>query len=574
LIFLFLFISPSFAAVDVNQTVKLGTVAPTMMRCINSTDNAIYCYIWSVEGAPTYTNKLVRVNATGLNQTNCTLTNYTAAPALSRTMMNLLNATHLILRRDDSGCDVWNITDLGNGGTCTLEHHYSNVGYQCQQMMFASENAMMAASSTDIYTLSTGGSSMPPYYMSQANYSNFTAGWWNKTITWYGVTNGAKILNMPDKTVNILYESSHGYYRPLNPPFLKYVGGTLERVIDSPLDNETICTDGVNTTYFCANDMVKSGSEIYLFAFDNTKDRVYRLNFSGYENTSAECNMPTGEVYHIGTQCIDGTRYANTLDNCTVTIGECPTGFGCSQLTPQYNATYSLTTNIIDCSKCYYVLMYNWTSRSYFVAKSNCLNNTECLYSTNAVQAYNIFYQFVVIYGSGVYTFNQTIPSGTTATFERYTIMCVNGTDGMTGNYVIDENGNQTTESEYVFRETGVNITGGGGNNCPNTTTTCYDSNCNQIQCYSGQDAVQSWRNTINSSMGSPFGADIIGLLAAGAISLFIYLKTNSTKIEVLLAPMLLIIGSLSFIGFMTVWFIILEGALMFALIFWKVRGG
>lgn len=104
---------------------------------------------------------------------------------------------------------------------------------------------------------------------------------------------------------------------------------------------------------------------------------------------------------------------------------------------------------------------------------------------------------------------------------------------------------------------------------CTNTSTTCYDKNCNYIMC--SNDAVQQLKAWTNASMGTQFGADILALIIATMFGIGAFMATKMKEINALLVVFLIVAGAEAFIGFLTPWFLMLEAVAVGVLLFFKV---
>lgn len=359
-------------------------------------------------------------------------------------------------------------------------------------------------------------------------------------------------------------------------------------------DNKTILsTDSYKWINFSVTDALKtaygSNSSIY-FAVKTDKENYTGVDFYsfGFYAHEAGAYMPylliytsggegcwEGEQFPLGTTCADSSNYRTNLDNCHVTLGSCPSGTLCTAFTPVINATPDIG------------LVENWTGCSLRIASganipctsvcynnyllySNCQGYTtdpECLQCPDANGGFyrNSVYGY---YTKGWYSNQSTFSAS------GNTIGCFNPITSVYDE-IINTIGNITTEIG-ILTQAGNNITEVTtiNNQCLNTSTVCYDASCNPVSCYIGNDSIQVARQWVNARLGTPFGADLVSLIASGIISIWIFINSKEKKIEVLLAPFLLIASACSFIGFLTTWFLVLNAGLLFVLIFWKVKQG
>lgn len=93
---------------------------------------------------------------------------------------------------------------------------------------------------------------------------------------------------------------------------------------------------------------------------------------------------------------------------------------------------------------------------------------------------------------------------------------------------------------------------------------------------YTGEEGIDATKQWLNEGMGSSFGADIISLIVAGvcAILVFINVKKDDKGAELLFGTFLLVASVFSFVGLLTVWFLVLEVTIIGVIIFWKAKGG
>lgn len=232
----------------------------------------------------------------------------------------------------------------------------------------------------------------------------------------------------------------------------------------------------------------------------------------GCNNDSTACYVPP----IVGSWCSDAAGdnriITTTTSDCISTDLTCPNTTVCNQVSPLANMTLFPTTpgeaNLPYCHQCYFVNIkvataplastYTWVT-----VLTNCPNNPECnclgwLCSNNLYEAPNI----------------TSVPYNIT----QWVAGCFNPSTGYWIN-VTNSTGQQTTIDDLVNQSCGsnCNLT----NNTPqtqcpiNTTTNCYDSACNRVQCTGTPGTSLCSSNTggqLALSIGSLMGITDCGL--------------------------------------------------------------
>lgn len=367
---------------------------------------------------------------------------------------------------------------------------------------------------------------------------------------------------------------------------------------NSPAANVTQSTTDVLGTYdwknFSVTDAVKTAyagdGMVYLridledwAVTENTQfswlTREYGSGFEPYLRVYTEegggCNV--SDDYEIGSVCLDlNTFYTN--DGCNYTTTDCPTGSYCVQLTPQMNVTSDLYENY---SSCQIQTVGGWHMNCFvacfgdYVVWSNCIDercevcpadreNSGLVCIENDAGGEDCGYFTDTYYTNQSYI---SVPS--------WTVACgfPNGTIAT----VIDEDGETSNITDILTRagNTIVNATVIAGA-IQNTTDTCYDASGNVIECYSGSEGVAGLKNWLNAGMGSAFGSDIVALIVSSvcAVLVFINVKKDDKDPALLFGTFMVVASIFSFVGLLTMWFLVLEVTLIGVMIFWKAKGG
>jgi hypothetical protein len=272
------------------------------------------------------------------------------------------------------------------------------------------------------------------------------------------------------------------------------------------------------------------------------------------------------------------SRYVTT-DGCDFTYKSCPIGTTCEQLTPQVNVAPPLIENYTSCDTKtifgYYVkcsaICYKDFYGTWHSLDTNC--PIGCREYVCEGQTTGIWPNWIV--PPQVYTTNNpnsiTIPS--------WTIACINSTDGMTNNIVVDNIGNNTTEGELI-------LTHNPDFTCPNTTYNCFNANCNPVVCYkipSNNTTINNPTNITSTSYGFQFNAYfnipnlslIVAFITSLIVSMIVFFSIKQKSIESFIIPFMAILAffSLPNIEFFPSWFLILQATGIGLLIFFKARG-
>lgn len=528
-LFLVLSITPAYALTPLSNTSLTLNYNPRGFGCLNQSDNKIYCYAAADNGGTTH--YIYRWNETG-TKVSCTLpVTYSGGSYFS-----VVNETYAIVSYGTASCYYYNITNIASG-SCTLVFGNNNASESCTGSGAIASgdsygSSVYSVKNKIIYTL--GGDQI----------SNMSSAW--------SMAANATGLTIPNKSDNTTY-----YFYTWTPdnPILKFFNDGYDSQYP-PLST----LFGIRQGYLALIAVNATTTMGYVLEpTTSTGNQFYRLNWSLVEQGNyTDCNYTAT----AGTVC-DQTDPLNrryvTTDVCSQTYGNCQAGTICSQVTPQLNVTSSLIENYTYCGvKTTLGFWLPCTSICWgsSVLITNCA--PECApYSCGDTPLPSWLTPPRVYHAGDPYVVN--VP--------QYTIACINSTSG-NATVIIDNHGNTTTEA--ALWQSGFNGT------CPsNTTAVCYDALCNPVSCYSSStDSIQGMRTWTNAGFKSPYAADLISLLIAAGTAIALYMKVNDKKIEILLAPFILIASIFSFIGFLTPWFIIFEAAMLFVLIFWKVKAG
>lgn len=276
--------------------------------------------------------------------------------------------------------------------------------------------------------------------------------------------------------------------------------------------------------------------------------RVYTASGSG-------CNASTD--HEVGTVCYNATMYYNN-DGCEETYSFCNAGLNCVQMTPYLNATNDLVQNLTDCRV---RLGGAFAPNSLLVPCINVCYGGVVRYSTcyadECKECGDATGGFTINSVYDHYTNTYTSDSGTISV-QDWTIACTNLTNAEVA-YVVDRNGVNTTVVG-LLQEAGNNVT------LVNDTGTGEGTPTD-----SGTSGLRDW---LNAGMGTNFGSDIISLIISAVISIFVFINVEEKNGSLLFGTFLLCAGACAFIGLLTPWFLVLEGALIFLLVFWKTQGG
>lgn len=220
------------------------------------------------------------------------------------------------------------------------------------------------------------------------------------------------------------------------------------------------------------------------------------------------------------------TVYNSSLDDCIQEYSSCPAGYVCNQF---WNDDISQFEGKVSC---YGTSTGDWI---YYNESGDTFNGTEYILNNTVCDTFNSW----IYNNSWTCTINhcQWCPLSLT---------CV-GADADCDSLVVSPN-------------------------CTNTTTICYNSYCNIVACTT--NSVQSWGNSFNQSMGTPIATNIVAFVLALGISLVIFLKSKTKRLETFIIPFLSILGffSLPGIEFFPWWFLLVEVLLVVMMVFFKVR--
>lgn len=339
--------------------------------------------------------------------------------------------------------------------------------------------------------------------------------------------------------------------KPLNDTYQDFsnVNASVYDYVNFTITNAVIHTRANNETLYL---MVKPFNESIEFLGSYwARESGIRVPYIRIMTASGSgCNAP--DEYVIGSACLDENTYY-TNDGCNYTTTDCPTGSYCVQLTPQINATSDLYENYTSCQITTYlgtkINCWNicfWGS----VVWSNCVDEG-CKVCPD--ERGGIRYGSTYGYFTDTYYTNQSSVS-----VPSYTIAC--GYPNGTIADIIDETGSSTTIEDILTR-------------AGNTITEVSPSGEILQPEDEGINGLKEW---INGSMGTIYGSDIISLLLSGICAIALFLKTKDSEHTPTLffGTFMLVASVCSFIGLLTMWFLVLEVSVIGVMIFWKAKGG
>lgn len=334
-------------------------------------------------------------------------------------------------------------------------------------------------------------------------------------------------------------------------------------------------TDAVNSSYNNADNVYLRIDLSDWIVAQNTQFSWMTKEFgSGYTpylrvETASGGGCNVSDDYEIGSVCLDqDTFYTN--DGCNYTLTDCPAGAYCVQLTPQVNVTSDLYENYTSCQ---IVTNTGWHVNCWsicfgdYVVWSNCVEE-QCKVCGDPEENGLVCIGNDCGYFTDTYYTNQT-----SVTVPSWTVACgySNGT-----RLYYNETGEETTITDILTRagNSVTNITTIAGE-CVNTSSTCYDSNCQVVACYTGSDDVVGLKNWINDSFNSSAGSLILAMIISCGIALYVFFKTGAEKMESFIVPFILVLGffALPGIEFFPSWFLLLEVFIVAVFVFFKVKG-
>lgn len=228
---------------------------------------------------------------------------------------------------------------------------------------------------------------------------------------------------------------------------------------------------------------------------------------------TSQCNLPK----IVGSYCAVSEGLPNTIKtvpyaNCTnITYFNCPNNTFCSQITPAINVSEYLSQSsggMLDwCKGCWFI---NYRPDPIFhynilaVYATNCWNTTSTPWTVyNECNCNQIGYCSSNIYETDNIT---NVPYSIT----QWSAGCFNPTTGKYSNVINGTGLNTTIETMINATCPDCVLSNNVTSQCLNTSTTCYDSNCNIVTCTI--NAVGSC-NQANLDYTSGFNCGIAGLL-------------------------------------------------------------
>lgn len=538
-IFIFIFLSiPALATFDweIDETASFGTNWYVLgLDCINATDNNVYCYLWT--GSLTGHSTITKYNATWSSLGYCTFN----APSSSPVGFVVINETTAV-NGESNGANIWNITTLTTAA--------------CVQL-----NSSGGLSSPDWSYIYSANYQGPYWYRGTQtgdkvyitkSITDLGLGLLNDTPFWSDVQS----LSYPSKTTNNTFYASSSPSSCTSPGNIKkYTDGVLQETYepltyyyDIPDTNgiswDIIEVDGVETIFIADADTTTcDGGET---------DHLYRAAWNLVSDCGGYDDGAWCTEYNLTLSC----TFTNDIQPCYDVYTEQPNPFNATQRTFKvYNSSaMNCVQELLECPADYMCVQYLNPVTHQYEGKVECYNGQtgDAYYYNETGDSFD-----GTSYTAGLTENACEFPSLYTNSWTCQVNYCKWCSLPQQCTYPLTDCDSLMTSA-----------------NCTNTTTTCYDQYCNYVDC--AGTGTSNLRNWLNQSMHSEFGSDIIALIVSSfvAIMAFMNIDKDSKNPTILFGTFMLAASVCSFVGLLTAWFLVLEGALIFVLIFWKVRGG
>lgn len=463
---------------------------------------------------------------------------------------------------------VWKLNPTTNYGTATtlMINNYSTANGDIRSYIKWDVSLLYNSTITDAnLSLYYAGGDAQAYNITLCN---TTDAWTEANLTWNNQTNCSIVIS------NTTVANVVGWHN-------FSVTSALQNAVTANKNLNLVLTELVAGTYRQKN--------YYSKEYANTTNRprlVVEYNVSDCVSYCGECGCKLGtqECYIppiIGSYCAIDEGLPNTVktvlyNNCSgTTYFTCPNGTACSQITPVFNVTSDIVTMESSdwCQGCWFIHVQRGFPARYVIALTNCYEGawglsrikTEC-------DCYGI--------ACSSHLYNATNITAVPYSIEQWSAGCFNPSTGL-WTTIVNATGQNTTLDAMINQSCGdacdlSNITQTSCN--LNTTTTCYDADCNIVTCatspsttcasnYGGQLAI--WAGGMMGITDCSLSQNLLAIImsiAVGFIALY-YTKASEHSGQAFIFGTLATLIMFSVISWFPAWImlvlIVISGYLM-----------